>query len=47
MVEWKLSLLQAVSNHGRDSDPSTESLQEKLEDEIGLVTLAGIGVAPA
>ncbi|MEP6880934.1 MAG: hypothetical protein ABI866_03020 [Dokdonella sp.] len=47
MVEWKLSVVLAVSNHRLDSNPPTESLQENLDDEIGLATLAGIGVAPA
>ena len=47
MVAGSLKARSAEDNCRLNPDPSTESLQEKLDDEIGLATLAGIGVAPA
>lgn len=46
MVEWKLHRSRTAKLEAQPMNDSTDpGLQEKMDDEIGLVTLAGIDTA--
>ena len=46
MVEWKIHRSHAAEQDAQSVDDSADQgLQEKLNDEIGLATLAGIDTA--